>query len=434
MKLAVLAVLALLTVASETEVIPFIENDYARAVAQAKATKRPLFIEAWAPWCHTCRSMRAYVFTDKALQPYVGRFVWLAIDTENAKNAPFLVKHPVQGVPMLFVVDPTKDSVVLRYAGGATVSQLKKLLDDGERAVGLGEPTKVDAILKGADRLAAAGKNRAALNMYEQVIAKAPKTWDQMGRTAESYVFVLQVAQLNERCAKAARRLYPRIKGTASAANVASSGLSCAADLDKKVASRRELIDVLEKETREAFDDPNIEMSGDDRSGLYQTLIEAREAVGDKQGTVKLQSEWAAFLERQAEKATTAEQRAVYDSHRLSAYNALGTPNKAIPMLEQSERDFPGDYNPPARLAVAYREMKKYDEALAASGRALEKAYGPRKLGIFRTRATIYSARGDKESARKTIAESITYAKALPPGQRSDKTIGRLQKELDGTR
>ena len=166
MKLAVLALLAFLTVASEAEVIPFVENDYASAVAQAKATKRPLFIEAWAPWCHTCRSMRAYVFTDSALQPYVGRFVWLAIDTENAKNAAFLMKHPVQGVPMLFVVDPAKDSVVLRYAGGATVSQLKKLLDDGERAVGRSETTKVDAILKGADRLAAAGKNSAALKIF----------------------------------------------------------------------------------------------------------------------------------------------------------------------------------------------------------------------------------------------------------------------------
>jgi len=38
--------------------------------------------------------MRAFVFTDKALERYAGQFVWLAIDTENSKNAPFLTKSP----------------------------------------------------------------------------------------------------------------------------------------------------------------------------------------------------------------------------------------------------------------------------------------------------------------------------------------------------
>jgi len=30
--------------------LPFIENDYPRALAEARARKVPLFIEAWAPW------------------------------------------------------------------------------------------------------------------------------------------------------------------------------------------------------------------------------------------------------------------------------------------------------------------------------------------------------------------------------------------------
>ncbi len=31
-------------------VLPFIQDDYARALAEARARKLPLFIEAWAPW------------------------------------------------------------------------------------------------------------------------------------------------------------------------------------------------------------------------------------------------------------------------------------------------------------------------------------------------------------------------------------------------
>jgi hypothetical protein len=30
--------------------LPFVEDDYARALAEARALQRPLFIESWAPW------------------------------------------------------------------------------------------------------------------------------------------------------------------------------------------------------------------------------------------------------------------------------------------------------------------------------------------------------------------------------------------------
>jgi hypothetical protein len=31
-------------------VLPFIQDDYTRALAEARARKLPLFVEAWAPW------------------------------------------------------------------------------------------------------------------------------------------------------------------------------------------------------------------------------------------------------------------------------------------------------------------------------------------------------------------------------------------------
>jgi hypothetical protein len=31
-------------------VLPFIEDDYSKALAEARATHRPIFVEAWAPW------------------------------------------------------------------------------------------------------------------------------------------------------------------------------------------------------------------------------------------------------------------------------------------------------------------------------------------------------------------------------------------------
>ena len=31
-------------------VLPFIEDDFPRALAEARARKLPIFVEAWAPW------------------------------------------------------------------------------------------------------------------------------------------------------------------------------------------------------------------------------------------------------------------------------------------------------------------------------------------------------------------------------------------------
>lgn len=378
--------------------------------------------------------MRAYVFTDKALGRYAGRFVWLSIDTENATNAAFLRKFPIPVLPTLFVVDPQREAVVMRYASGATVAQLEKLLTDGERAY-RAHGNSADALLRSADKLAAEDKSSEAIKKYEQAIAAAPKSWSRLGRAAESFTMTLTVAREPERCATVSRDLYPRLKGTASGANVAVNGLNCALDIDAKSEARAALVKALEDDTREAFDDAQVraKMSGDDISGIYDALISARADAKDEASAKALREQWAAFLEKEAAAAKTPEQRAVYDSHRLSAYVALKTPEKAIPMLEQSEKDFPSDYNPPARLAIAYKAMGKYEDALAASDRALAKSYGPRKLTIYRTRIDIYTAKGDKAGARKTIEDAIAYAKTLPESGSRTRSIAALEKKLTET-
>jgi hypothetical protein len=48
------AALALLAASAAADgpdkLLPFVADDYANALAEARAQKLPLFIEAWAPW------------------------------------------------------------------------------------------------------------------------------------------------------------------------------------------------------------------------------------------------------------------------------------------------------------------------------------------------------------------------------------------------
>src|SRR5205823_2030229 len=174
--------------------------------------------------------MRAYVFTDKSLERYAGQFVWLSIDTEDAKNTAFLKAHPIS-------------------------------------------------------------------------------VWPRLGRASESLVFALLQSQNPQQCAERALALYPRVRGTGSAVNVASTGLSCATELDAKSWNRSELTSGLEKATRETLAAADkIKMSADDRSGLYESLVDARDQAKDAPSAHKLREEWAAFLEDEAAKAKTPDQ------------------------------------------------------------------------------------------------------------------------------
>jgi len=354
----------------------------------------------------------------------------------------------VVALPTMFIIDPATEKVALRWVGGATVPQLKKILDDGRTAVRSGKPATKETggptptagtqtvaavqALSRADALYGEGKDAEAATFYREALEQAPEGWPQYGRTVESLLFALYQAEDNEGGAKLARDVFPRLRSTPSAANVAASGLDMALSLPEENPLRKELAAALEADARSVVDDDKLQIPADDRSGVYYALVDARHAAEDSVGARAMAERWAKFLEDAAAAAPNAEARTVFDGHRLAAYRELGQVERAIPMLEQAERELPDDFNPPARLAIAYRELKKYDEALAASDRAMAKVYGPRKLVVLSTRADIYKDRGDVAAARKTLEDALQCANGLPDGQKSEGSIKALQKKLDG--
>jgi hypothetical protein len=50
MKKLLIVLLLAATPAFPKEVLPFIDNDYATALAEAKKKNVPIFVDAWAPW------------------------------------------------------------------------------------------------------------------------------------------------------------------------------------------------------------------------------------------------------------------------------------------------------------------------------------------------------------------------------------------------
>jgi tetratricopeptide (TPR) repeat protein len=338
--------------------------------------------------------MRATVLTDRALAKHAGRFVWLSIDTEDSKNAAFLDRYPWSAIPTFQVIDPATKRIAYSWIGAVDATELARRFDEAERA-------------------------------YHDPAATTAASPD----SPDSAIVEASVAGKNEECAKRALDLWPTLPPGAVKANVAATGLDCALSAPSDAAWKPEAVQKLEAAVKEALNFPDL--LDDDRSALYGSLVDARDRQNDEAGGTAAAVAWLDWLDRQTRTAPSAEARAALDGYRVSASIRAKTPERVLASIEASERDLPNDYNPPARLALVLREMGRYDEALAASDRALAKVYGPRTLTILDARATIFEKKGDRASAKEALTRALAYAATLPKPQRSAGMIARLQKHID---
>lgn len=379
--------------------------------------------------------MHAFVFPDAALEQHAGRFVWLSVDTEREENAGFLERYPTEAWPSLYVIDPHSKEIVLRWLGSATVPQLVRLLEDAERALE-GGAEGAEALLARADRLYGEGDKEAAAKLYADLLTRAPSGWSRRPRVVESLLFSLWGTKSHLACTKVALEEVPALPPSPSRANAAALGLFCALALPPEEGSRPAAIGALEPQVQDAIDralgsDDRAGMEADDVSGLFDARVSARADAGDDAGMKVVAERWAAFLEGEAARASSPEARAVFDSHRMSAYLALEQPERAVPMLKAAEAELPADYNPPARLAVIYLELGRLEDALEANTRALAKVYGPRKLRVLQNRADILRASGRDDEARATLTDALRVFDALPRAQQRPRTREHIEGALE---
>ena len=409
--------------------LPFIHDDYPRALAEAKRRGKPLFVDAWAPWCHSCQSLRANVLTDPALEPLASEFVWLSVDTEKDVNAEWVAQHPHSALPTLWVMDPIEDRPILKWAGTATASELRELLTVAvsDARAGSGSPAlaATAAFVRGNHALALNDVDTAEKE-YRAALAAAPKDHPHRARIVEALVTELSLRRQYIPCAELAAAEAGSLPPGTSRASVIVSGLASARQA-KLAAETARLLELALKDA--AARDGHL--LADDRSALYAEAVETKKESLDLVGARKLGEQWAAYLEDEAARARTIDARAALDPLRLDAYLRLDEPARAIPMLQQSEKDFPDDYNPPARLGRVYLEMNRLEDAEKATQRAAARVYGPRAMRVLMLQADIAKARGDKAAEMRALEEALARSEraVLTEGQKGVREA--LVKRLD---
>jgi thioredoxin-like negative regulator of GroEL len=412
-------------------------DDYPAALACARAQNKPLFIDDWAPWCHTCLSMKHTVFVDPGMAPLADRFVWLAIDTDRPANAAVVGKFPPQVWPTFYVVAPADESMQLRYLGAASLDQFREFLQQGEQAFleSQGSALPADSPLghtRAGDRAMVAGDWKAADASYTAALAAAPPDWPRRPDVLVSLISARDKAGDSEACVALAEAEAERTGTSASVSDFAATADACAGKLADARRARR-VREQLATRLAAVLDDPAAPMSADDRSEGLRILREIRIALGDTAGARKLAERQRALLDDAWAKAPTPFAAMTYAWPQAEVYVYLGQGEKLIPALDKLEAELPNEYDPPYRLAWIYLELGKLDQALSAANRALERAYGPRKARVQARVADVHAARGDRASeiaARKAV---VAIYEALPEGQKQPAALAAARETLAAT-
>lgn len=416
--------------APEALPLRFVEDDLPGATTRARAEGKALFVDAWAPWCHSCLSMKNFVLSDPALRPLAARVVFASIDTDRPESAAFLERHAVKAWPTFFVIDPTTERVLGYWAGSGSLREVRGLIDEGLAAMRGSAADPASRAFAEARAAHAGGDLTPAAAAYERAITAATPAWPNRSAALLGWIEALAGARAWPACVRVGQAHAGELVGSSAPADFASYLLTCASKLPagpEQSAARRVAVARL----REFTARPPADASVDDRQDALDILSDGLDALGDAAGARRAQEERLTLLEQAARAARAPEIAHTFDYARANAYVALGRADEAARMLEQRERELPDSYEPPARLAGVLLKAGRLPEARAAVERAISKSYGPRRLRYLGLRAEIQVRQGDVAGALATLREEVKGSEALPPGQASPERVADVKRRLN---
>jgi thiol-disulfide isomerase/thioredoxin len=418
--------------------LSWFHDDYAAALACARAQGKPLVIDMWAPWCHTCLSMKHTVLVDPGLAPLADRFVWLAIDTDKESNAAVTASFPPVAWPTFFVVSPDDETIQSRHVGGASVRQFREVLGEGERAYLDDKAGSLPAnapvrLVRDAHRAEAARDWDRADELYGEALSAAPADWPRRPDVLVSRIGVLYKKGDYRACTAMGAAQAEHTGRAASSADFAYYAMACAEALAEESGDRtaiEPLIAHLFERVSSVVDDATTPLSVDDRADALRILREMKELLGDETAARALAERQRRMIDDAMSQARTPFAAMTFAWPASEVYVYLGVAAELVPVLDKMVRDLPEEYDPPYRLAWVLLEMGEFERALGYAEKAAALAYGPRKARVQGLVATIHGERKDAAAQRTALEAVLATWRGLPATQQNAGAIAQVEKQL----
>jgi tetratricopeptide (TPR) repeat protein len=409
--------------------VQFSDDDFEAALARAKKGRQLLFVDAWAPWCHTCLSMREVVLERPELGRFQRDFTFVAVDTDRPENAAFVERYHMRVWPTFFVIDPATGGVLGAYGGSLSLDEMVAFLERSQKARGSADVGSQKLFLAHAAYRERRFAEAAAL--YEEAAGSVAN--DHRAEPLSGGIRAYWEAEVYPSCVRFGTAHLDAVTGSSAPSDFALTLRECA----KKLPASDDKLAALEKAAAKlaalaAAPPPGA--SVDDRADTFAALAEiAREAKDDEKAR-ELEGKRLALLEADVAKATSVKEAQVHDYERMLALIALGRGEEAVTLLTARTKEMPDNYEPFARLGSALLEVGRPKDAVAALDRAIALSYGPRRTRYLAQKAKAQGLAGDRVGSIATLELEVAALRELPAAQQDAKRMRDAETRLEAAR
>jgi thioredoxin-related protein len=153
-------------------------TDFNKALAEAKQSSKPIFMDVYAEWCTWCHKLDKEVYSDPKFMEYTKNYVLARIDSEDGGlGSNIAEKYDVDSLPTMIVLN-SQGKVLNRISGFMTTPKLieeleyvRKLLDAETK-----NSTSVDASFLLAGAYVERQMYREAEDRYKKVLESPAAT------------------------------------------------------------------------------------------------------------------------------------------------------------------------------------------------------------------------------------------------------------------
>jgi len=403
--------------APATSKMLWVEEDYDKALALARAHKRPLVLDSWAAWCHTCMDMNKLVLTEEAMGPLASEFVWLRFDREPPEHAPVMAKFPAPVSPTYYVINSDTEEILGRQIGGSSASQFKQFLRTAlpGKASPSTPTSPADAFLLQAERAAAAGDFDKAESLFTQAKERAPESWPREGELRRGLLTLLHDQKQYEACATFAILALPLSTAEPAPLGVMAFQAEMCARENKPALAKKVRNAILAAVDTCLKDERGGTL---ERSEAMQMRRYALQGLGRKKEARAAARQEKEVLDAATKSADSPRRAMAFQIVAAEVYAFLGEQGTYIPVLESAIEALPHEYHLQFLLGQLYYLDERYDDAERSTESAFELSYGPQRGIVYAFLAEVYAALGKYEKEEEARKGVLAFYEALPVGQR----------------